>query len=161
MDIAQSTIDTRCTGARGARHAARHAARRAFSLIEMVVVLLIIGMLVGAVAFNVLGQSEKAKIDVTKRNLAMIKQGIETYMLNQNSGPPTTLQLLIDTKVLNDREFKDEWKRDFQYGLQVMNPDRPYLLWSLGKDGMAGTEDDLDAWTLNRSNTNTTNGGTP
>lgn len=143
------------------RRAGRRAvsARRGFSLIEMVVVLLIIGMLVSAVAFNVLGQSERARVDVTKRNLAVLKQGIETYMLNNSSGPPTSLQLLITTKVLNDREFKDEWKRDLQYAVQAANPDRPYLLWSLGKDGIAGTEDDIDAWMLNKPTTE--GGGTP
>lgn len=153
MDSAEMTVGTRTMTGRVARGAV--AARRGFSLIEMVVVLLIIGMLVGAVAYNVLGQSEKAKIEVTKRNLTMIKGAIETYMISNNA-PPTTLDLLVSTKLLADREFTDEWDRAFQYGIQMNNPDRPFMLWSLGKDGQAGTEDDIDSWTLGKkSATNT------
>ncbi len=151
MDIAHTTSGTRTVARR------MGAARRGFSLIEMVVVLLIIGMLVGAVAYNVLGQSENAKIEVTKRNLSMIKGAVETYMMSNNSAP-TNLDLLVSTKLLAPREFTDEWGRSFQYGIQMNNPDRPFMLWSLGKDGMAGTEDDIDGWELSRK---TTTNGTP
>lgn len=155
MDSAQTTSSTRMM-ARGFDRPLV-AARRGFSLIEMVVVLLIIGMLVGAVAINVLGQSESAKIEVTKRNLSTIKGALETYMMRQNA-PPPNLDLLIATKELAQREFTDEWDRPIQYSIQTTNPDRPFLLWSLGKDGMAGTEDDIDGWLLSRK---TTTNGTP
>lgn len=153
MDSAERGLGTRTM--RGGDARVGVAARRGFSLIEMVVVLLIIGMLVGAVAFNVLGQSEKAKIEVTKRNLTMIKGAIDTYMMSHNS-PPTTLDLLVRTKILADRDFTDEWDRDFQYGIQMNNAERPFMLWSLGKDGMAGTEDDIDAWTLGKKSASNT-----
>lgn len=125
----------------------RSRARRGFSLIEMVVVLLIIGMLVGAVAYNVLGQGESAKVDVTKRNLMMVRGALETYLLNHSAIPPT-LRTLVDAGSLADNKFQDEWRRDFQFGPQPSNPKRPFVLWSLGKDGQPGTEDDIDAWEI-------------
>ena len=130
--------------------------RSGFSLIEMVVVLLIIGMLVSAVAYNVLGQSEDAKIKVTQRNLVMVKGALETYFVTKNA-LPTNLQTLVTTGTLSDNSFKDEWKRDLQFSVQSTNPTRPFLLWSLGKDGVPGTEDDLDAWLINSATINTPN----
>jgi general secretion pathway protein G len=126
----------------------------------MVVVLLIIGMLVAGVAVNVLGQSDKAKIEITKRNLVMVRGAVETYLATQ-SALPTTLRTLVDSGSLADNSFQDEWRRDFQFGPQPNNPKRPFVLWSMGADGQPGTEDDIDAWEISRANSGSGQPNTP
>ena len=44
------------------------------------------------------------------------------------------------------RTFKDSWNHEFQYRIPgIHNPDG-YDVWSLGSDGVSGTEDDIGNW---------------
>ena len=57
---------------------------------------------------------------------------------------PASLQELVDAKYVEKIPL-DAWRRPFVYTAPGMN-DRPFALLSLGPDGVAGTEDDLDWW---------------
>ena len=60
--------------------------QRAFTLMELMIVIVIIGILatVGMVMFG--GQAEKAKVNVTKANLSIIKKYIKTELMKCELG---------------------------------------------------------------------------
>lgn len=133
--------------ARGTRRHARGTA--GFSLLELMLVILILGTLSAIVAFNVVGGGEKAKRRATEVSLKQVRAAISNYQLEYSS-VPTTLQLLISTKILEDKRIKDGWDTDIVYEPRPGNVDRPYALVSAGPDKQPGTPDDIDAWTLNQ-----------
>jgi len=131
-----------------AQRAARHGARRGFSLLEIMLVVAIIGILMGAVAWNLAGSAEKAKIGATKMTMQTIKGALTTYSVEQSTYPPT-LQPLVLQKVIEEKSIKDAWGRDYFYSPQGLN-NHAFELISLGTDGQAGTADDIDVWMIGK-----------
>jgi general secretion pathway protein G len=127
--------------------------RRAFSLLEMMLVVLIMGLLMGVVVYAVGGNVEKTKLLKTKAALQQIKQGLYGYSGQYGSFPPSEMGLMPltvgATKEL-DKVPKDGWDNQFVYVYPGTsgNPDRPFDLRSPGRDKQAGTQDDVDVWTM-------------
>ncbi|MCA9298615.1 MAG: type II secretion system protein GspG [Phycisphaerales bacterium] len=121
--------------------------RRGFSLLELTLVLVIIGLLAGVAAVNLVGGAERAAIRTTKTSLETVKAAINSYYVTESSYPEN-LQVLILTKYLEDKPLKDGWDQPFYYAVPGMNG-REFTLISTGKDKEAGTEDDIDVWTMN------------
>lgn len=127
----------------------RRAPRAGFSLLELTLVVAIIGVLLAVVAVNVIGQGEKANIKATQASLATLKNAIASYNLEYKAYP-TALNDLVTTKLV-EPGLKDAWKRDFFYSNQGRpGTEQEYLLSSLGKDGAAGTADDISVWDLKK-----------
>ncbi|MBL8999996.1 MAG: type II secretion system protein GspG [Phycisphaerae bacterium] len=133
-----------CTSPRTAARLAR-----GFSLLELTLVLVIIGILIAAAAVNIVGAGSRAKARVTRASLATIKNALTTYNLEVGGYPPT-LNTLITAKMLDDKALKDGWKNDFVYDPRGRSKEQPYILGSAGEDGSAGTEDDIDIWTMDK-----------
>lgn len=123
--------------------------RAGFSLLELTLVLVIIGLLIGAAAYSVAGAGARAKVRVTKASMETIRSALSQYNLEHSAFPPT-LQTLITTKFLEDKKLRDGWDREFYYDPRGRGREQPYTLASVGEDGQAGTEDDIDIWTMNR-----------
>lgn len=121
-------------------------AARGFSLLEIMLVVAIIGILMGAVAWNLAGASQKAKISATKIKMRTLKAALIQYSTEQNVFPPT-LQPLVLQKVIEPDGVKDNWGRDFYYNPQGLAPN-PFQLISVGEDGQPNTPDDLDVWSI-------------
>ncbi len=121
-------------------------AARGFSLLEIMLVVAIIGILMGAVAWNLAGQAEKAKISATKVTMRTIKGALTTYSVEHSAYPPTLGPLVLQ-KTIEEKSTKDSWGRDYFYSPQGLNTN-PFQLISLGADGQAGTTDDIDVWTM-------------
>jgi len=126
----------------------RRAVRRAFSLLEVMLVLTIIAIMTAAVAYNLVGASEKAKVKATRASMGVVQMGIKSYMIEKSS-PPPTLQTLVEggkNAVLDDsKKLKDAWGEDFVYSPTPANG-RDYQLYSKGADKKFQTADDLDVW---------------
>lgn len=130
------------------RSVMRRGVRRAFSLLEVMLVLTIIAIMTAAVAYNLIGASEKAKIKATRASMAVIQQGIKSYQLDKSTPPPALLTLLEGGKmaILDDsKKLKDAWGEDFIYSPNPANG-RDYQLFSKGSDKVFQTADDLDVW---------------
>ncbi len=130
------------------RRVMRAGVRRAFSLLEVMLVLTIIAIMTAAVAYNLIGASEKAKIKATRASMAVIQQGIKSYQLDKSSPPPTLQTLLEGGKmaILDDsKKLNDAWGEPFIYSPNPANG-RDYQLFSKGADKVFQTADDLDVW---------------
>lgn len=81
--------------------------------------------------------------------MATIKNAINSYHA-ETSFYPATLQVLIPTYLGADNSLKDGWRHDFYYEAAALgnNLDQPYVLRSMGSDGIFNTADDLDVWML-------------
>ena len=123
-----------------------------FSLLELMLVLAIIGVLTAVVAVNVVGAGGRAKLRASMASMTTIKSALSSYNLD-NSAYPTDLKTLQSggTKAYLDPSLKlaDGWSRPFYYSVPGLN-NQPFDLISFGEDGQAGTEDDINIWTMQR-----------
>lgn len=127
----------------------RHAKRQTgFTLLEMMLVVVIIGILASVAVYSMSGQTENARRETTKASLKMLKSALEQYN-GQHAAYPATLDQLAagDTRMI-DRVPRDGWKNTFFYYPGANNPQRPFDLFSAGKDRAPNTADDLDVWTI-------------
>ncbi len=125
----------------------RRAAERGMTLIEILVVLVIIGLIATAVAVNVVGSAEKARVERAKTDVQRIaSDGVEAFKVMRGRYPTTEegLGLLIQEKFLkpNSKEGKllDPWNREYVY----LNPGQAHPdsfdVKSYGGDGQPGGE---------------------
>ena len=124
---------------------ARRAAQRGMTLIEILVVLVILGLIATAVAVNVVGQAEKARVDRAKTDVQRIaSDGVEAFKVMRGRYPTTEegLKILLDEKFLKsnskDGKLLDPWNREYVY-LQPgqAHPDA-FDVKSYGADGQPG-----------------------
>lgn len=130
----------------------------AFTLMEMILVLAIIGVLVGLGIFamkNVLVDSymgrARADLATLRTNLVRYKtvtgflpgqdQGLEALAKKPSGNPvPKTWY-----KFCHESALLDPWGKPFQYRNPGKRSEDGYDVFSLGKDGVEGTEDDVHA----------------
>lgn len=125
--------------------------QQGFTLLEIMVVVTILGLLAAFIVPNVIGQGEKAKMDLARANMASIGNALDMYKLDNNRYPTSDqgLQALVekpsDARNWNPAGYlsgsnvpQDPWGNDYIY----LSPgiDGPYDLLSLGADGAEGGE---------------------
>ena len=138
-----------------------HRSRRAkgFTLMEMLLVLGIIALLVGMGTFmmvDVLGDAEegkaKADIQTLRANLIRYKtkgglyptteQGLDSLVTKPSDGPqPRSYKSLMQKEAL-----LDPWGNPYQYRRPGKQNPEEFDIFSMGKDGQEGTEDDIGNW---------------
>lgn len=120
---------------------------RGFSLLELSLVIAIMGILMAVAAWNLIGGADDAKVKTTEASMKQIKNALQTYHLNNNAFPPT-LQSLIPSPLEQGSDL-DSWDKPFYYsptGKPGAPKEQGFTLISMGADGIAGTEDDIDIW---------------
>lgn len=124
-------------------------AQRGLTLIEVMVVVTILALLAAMIVPNVIGQGEKAKVDLASANMKSIENALDLYKLDNNQYPTTEegLEALVNkpesAKNWNPGGYlksmpTDPWGNEYVY----ISPgvDGPYDLYSLGADGAEGGE---------------------
>jgi len=126
------------------------ATRRGFTLLEMVLVAVLIAALATIVVVNVAGKSNKAKVKFTMTRLAQIKSQLIEYNTDYGSYPPDLNTLVTAGKGYIDKVPLDDFRRplNYQFPGTAGEARRPYDLYSTGIDGIQGTPDDIDIWTM-------------
>ena len=126
----------------------RRAAERGMTLIEILVVIVILGLIATAVAVNVVGRAEKARVDRAKTDVPRIaSDGVEAFKVMRGRYPTTEegLKLLIDEKFLKpnapDGRLKDPWDKDYLYLYPGQAHPDAFDVKSYGADGQPGGTD--------------------
>ena len=133
--------------------------QRGFTLMEMMLVLGIIALLIGVgtrAMVGVFGDAERGRI---KADISRIETNLIRYKTNARYFPTTQqgLDALVNPpsagpkparweRVSKEEGILDPWGRKYQYAYPgKYNPDS-YDIYSMGRDGKAGTTDDLGNW---------------
>ncbi len=130
-----------------------------FTLMEIMLVVVIIGILAASVMPKLVKQIPFVQKKRTNSDIITLSGQLDTYYMQNNDYPSTEqgLRALIQKptsspipKNWNGPYIKkvplDPWSREYKYKCPGdHNPDE-YDLWSTGKDGQDGTEDDIDNW---------------
>ena len=121
-----------------------------FTLLEIMVVVTILGLLAAFIVPNVIGQGDKAKVDLAKANMNGVASALDFYKLD-NKKYPTTEQGLdaLVTKPDGASNWnpagylsklpEDPWGNQYVY-ISPGIDGKPYDLYSLGADGVEGGE---------------------
>jgi len=123
------------------------AAHRGMTLIEILVVLVIIGLIATAVAVNVVGAGEKARVDRAKSDVQRIaSEGVEAYKVMRGRFPSSDegLDMLVKEKFLKSNskggKIEDPWGRPYVYLYPGQDHADSFDVKSYGADGQPGGE---------------------
>ncbi len=134
-----------------------------FTLIELMVVIVILGLLAGLILPRFIGQSDTAKQQAARTQMALLESALKLYKLDNGSYPTTEqgLKALVEPPTVGNlpkswrkggylekgKVPKDPWKNEFVYVSPGSHSD--FDITSLGADGEAGGEDvdkDINNW---------------
>ena len=124
---------------------------RGFSLLEIMVVLTIMASIMGAVSLGVMGYLVKSKIKQTKMDIVTISNALDLYKTEFGRYPESDdgLSRLVEEKILKEKKVpKDPWGNEYIYIFPGSNNDDGFDLYSFGKDGREGGEDDISNWEM-------------
>jgi general secretion pathway protein G len=131
---------------------------RGFTLIEIVIVLTIISILASGAIYMLKGNVDVAQETRAEGDLQAISTQLQLYEA-RNMRPPTTeqgIKALVErptteplperwTQLLEDMP-KDPWGQEYKYRYPATKSKKPYDIYSIGKDGVDGNEDDIGNW---------------
>ena len=132
----------------------------AFTLIEIVIVLTIISILAAGSIYMLKGNVDVAKETRVDGDLQNIMTQMQLYEARNMRAPtteqgikalvekPTTEPLPEKWTALLESVPKDPWGQEYKYRYPAQKSKKPYDVWSIGKDGADGTEDDIGNWTV-------------
>jgi len=137
---------------------ANRTAQTGFTLIELLVVMFIIGLLVALVAPNILGRTDKAKIEAARAQIANLGMALDMFKLDVGRYPTSQegLEALrrcpsgimsCSGPYLKKEVPPDPWGKPYVY--RSPGEREPYELESYGADGVAGgagESSDLRSW---------------
>ncbi len=136
---------------------------RGFTLIEMLVVIIVLGLLAALVGPRILGRVSEAKSATARTQIELLGLALDNYRLD-NGSYPTTEQGLAALQEKPMREplplnwrgpyLKkaiplDPWGRPYLYKSPGEHTPTGYDLFTLGRDGQPGGEDedaDITSW---------------
>jgi general secretion pathway protein G len=132
--------------------------RGGFTLIEVLLVLTIL-VIIGGLAVGIyIPYQEQANRDAAQTQIGLFKTPLAGYQMAIGSYPTTQQGLsalcICPADLANPTKWKgpyfeeiplDPWGNDYRYELSWdQNNRQTYRIWSMGPDGIDGTEDDID-----------------
>jgi len=118
-----------------------------FTIMEVLIVLAIIALIMGVlVGPKIIGQAQEAQIETTR---TVLKQYVTAYARWQiDSGQRCPQNLSELEKYVAKEGTTDPWGTEYVMvcGNNAPPAAKPFGMSSLGPDGQAGTEDDINSW---------------
>ncbi|SEK45240.1 type II secretion system protein G (GspG) [Pseudoxanthomonas sp. GM95] len=120
------------------------AAQAGFTLMEIIVVVILIGGIVAFAATRILGNADRAKVNLAKAQVQTVAEKIQQFEMDTGRLPGALSELVTAPgdatgwlgPYAKDTELKDPWNHQYQYA--VPGQSGPFDLISLGKDGQPG-----------------------
>jgi general secretion pathway protein G len=115
------------------------AASRGMTLIEILVVITILGVIAAAVAVNVVGQLDEAKMKQAKTDLHTLENCLDLFKIDKGRYPNTEegLQAVVTAGKCKP-QLKDPWGHPYVYLFPGQVHPESFDLKSYGADGQAG-----------------------
>lgn len=113
------------------------------------------------------GELEAAKIKRVEDDLEILSIQLQLYEVRNMRAPSTEQGLMALVKkpttdplperwlALIEAVPKDPWGHEYRYHCPAIKAKRPYDVYSIGKDGVDGTDDDIGNWTKKAAKANT------
>lgn len=133
--------------------------RRGFTLIEVLAVLVILVMLGSLVGLQVMKNLKSAKVKSAKAQIASFDTPLQSYALNMGDYPSTSAGLEALRSAPSEGDSSkwegpyltkpvpvDPWGNAYNYDNSGNRSGADYDVWSMGEDGVDGTEDDIGNW---------------
>ena len=133
--------------------------KKGFTMIELMIVVIIIAALAAMVVPRLAGRTEQAKVSIARADInSNISMALKLYELDNGSFPTTQegLNALLSvpssatTSNWNgpylEKKPVDPWQNVYGYKYPGVHNRFGYDLYSLGRDGTEGTEDDIGNW---------------
>ena len=131
-----------------------------FTLVEMLLVLVILSTLAAIVYPNMAKHGLRARITATKEQIQVFRMALASFEMDNDhfpkgrNGLAELVQRPHDAKnwrgpYLDKGIPKDPWGNDYIYNSPGSHSPETYDLFSLGPDGIAGTDDDITSWQAN------------
>lgn len=142
---------------------------RAFTLLEILIVVGILALLAAFAVPSLIGSSEQAKRDMALaavRPAGTIGQVLDKFYFDVGQYPESLEDLMKQPSYVEEDDdgenpwrgpylkdiggLKDPWRNEYQYKAPGDVNEDGYDLWSMGRDGKDGTDDDVTPWPKNR-----------
>ena len=138
--------------------------QQGFSLLELMVVIVILGIIASLVVPNVMGNKEEADRQKAVVDIQQLENALDMYRLRNGFYPTSEqgLRALVEpaTSEPVPRSFpeggfirrlpRDPWGQDYQ----LASPGQfgRIDIFSMGPDGIPGTDDDIGNWDIDNEN---------
>jgi len=128
--------------------------KRGFTLIEIMLVVIILGVLAAMVVPKLTGRSDEARRSVAKTDIESgLAMAIDLFEVDTGSYPSELNALLSAPGGVSGwkgpylkKVPKDPWGNEYMYRYPGMHNPDGYDLFSKGKDGAEGGDDDVKNW---------------
>lgn len=129
--------------------------RAGFTLMEIMLVVAIIALLAGLLVYNQIGVLDVGKETAAKANMQTLRMNLVTYNMTAGNFPSTEqgFKALVTRpegeprplswKKLLDEVPVDPWGHEFIYERPGKKHPDSFDIYSAGKDGKPGTDDDV------------------
>lgn len=129
---------------------------RGFTLAEIMIVVAILGILVSIVVPRLTGRTQEAQLQTTRLQIENISTALDAFEYDNGRYPSSQegLQALREAPsglpnwkgpYLKKSVPLDPWRNPYLYVSPGLK-NKDFDLYSLGKDGQEGTEDDIGNW---------------
>jgi general secretion pathway protein G len=125
--------------------------RTGFTLIELMIVVIIIAALAAMVAPSLINRSDEAKDNIARGDLSSLETALKLFRLDTGAYPSSEqgLEILLATTgkgpYLEKRPL-DPWKKAYRYKCPGVHRSTSFDVFSTGRDGKEGTDDDIGNW---------------